>query len=364
MSSQTRRRAVIWGASALGAIALVAVLAAVSSTHGQDKAPAIVVTSGVGTNSALTGAGEAGAASVRESVGSGSAEVPPGAAVAKDAAVAVAVDRPDDDKARTLGTCIELAAAQDWQGLRDCADTLDKLGVKDKAAAFKAQALKEQDNELKANTVRQLIRDHNLKEAQSALAKIGDTSVYYMELSEALTRAENAAIDSAIRKAQASASAHDCAALRAQYKELAASSTARVAGAIAPIKCTENVVPAAPPPRATSPAAGSAAPIAGAAPVATAPPPAAGDCTPKHIEETMEQASHQYGAGFAKIALTLVVRTLTCKQDLRMYRIAAMYACAAKDLVAAKRYHNKLPPSMQSAIVQRCQQEGLDVRTP
>jgi pSer/pThr/pTyr-binding forkhead associated (FHA) protein len=353
----------------LAAIVVLGAGVAIYATvlRGPDKTKDEFVTPGPGTNSGITpDASDSDIAAAAVPPDRGSAEITP------DASTATAVVKSSDDKLQRLGKCTELAAAQDWQGLRDCADALDKLGVKDKAAAFKAQALKEQDNELKANTVRQLIRDHNLKEAQAQLAKIGDTSVYYLQLSEAFTKAENAAIEVAVRKAQAFAAAHDCAGFRTQYRQLLQSSTARVAAAIAPIKCTEKVAQTEPSPRSNSPSAGSANPAGSAVVVPPAPTPPSpatapaqtGPCAQSSVDEAMEQASHQYSAGFSKTALGLVVRALACKQDLRMYRMAAMYACGAKDLAMAKLYYSKLPPASQAPIAQRCWMEGLDVRQP
>ena len=62
----------------------------------------------------------------------------------------------------------------------------------------------------------------------------------------------------------------------------------------------------------------------------------------------------------------MMLRALNCRQDVRMWRLAAMYACAAHDLAMAKLYYAKLPstPTMQSLIEQKCQQEGLNIRSP
>jgi hypothetical protein len=409
MSSQSRRR-LIWGAlSVLGAIALVSVLAVLTSTHDDT-----VVTPGLGiTGAPAIDAGESAGPIAGKPVDRGNADVSADASaqLAVDAAVVIAAG----EKARMLGVCTQREATQDWQALRECAEGLDKLGVTDEAAAFKAQAVKEQDNEGKANTVRQLIRDHNLKEAQALLAKIGDGSVYYKQLSDALrekavmegkantvlelirdhkleeaqtllakigdgsvyyrqlseafTKAENAEIDSAVRRAQAFASAHDCAAFRAQQKQLVQSSTARVAGAIAPIKCTEKVAQTESA-RGNSPSVASANPVGGATVVPTPPaaavtwPAVSGPCAQNAVDEALELAAHQYSSGYAKAALSQVLKALACKQEIRMFRIAAMYACGAKDLATAKLYVTKLPPYQQGAIVQRCQQEGLDIRQP
>jgi serine/threonine-protein kinase len=379
MASQTRRR-LIWGALAVGAIALGSVLAAIGSTRGQEPPKGISVIPGVGTNSALIIEASGSAVPISSKPGaSGSAEVrtPPGGGptspgtVTADATVANHADSAADTRAQQIGRCTDLMAAHDWQALRDCAGALDERGVTDKAAAFKETALTEQDNERKANTVRQLIRAQKLKEAQAQLAKIGDSSVYHRQVSEELTRAETTAIDGAVRTARALADAHDCAGLRTQYKQLVQSSTARVAGAIAAIKCTEKVAQGEPSPRGNAPPAGTANPVGGTAvtqppppPPLVIPPPPTSGCSAKTIDELMEQAAHQYTAGFSRIALSAVVKALACKQDLRMYRIAAMYACAARDLAAAKLYFNKLPQNLQSPIVQRCQQEDLDLHVP
>jgi len=75
----------------------------------------------------------------------------------------------------------------------------------------------------------------------------------------------------------------------------------------------------------------------------------------------MTQAKGQYIAGFAKAALQLATKALTCRQDDRMYRFAATYACAAHDTVSAKAYYVKVPSQFQTAIIQRCQQEGISL---
>ena len=83
-----------------------------------------------------------------------------------------------------------------------------------------------------------------------------------------------------------------------------------------------------------------------------------------NVDDLMEQASHQYGAGYSKLALGLVMKALNCKQTPLLYRFAAIYACAAHDLASAKLYFGKVSAQFQSAVVQRCQTEGLDVRPP
>lgn len=87
-------------------------------------------------------------------------------------------------------------------------------------------------------------------------------------------------------------------------------------------------------------------------------------CDAMNVDDVMTQAANQYSAGFAKAALFLVQKCLACRQDARMYRMAAMYACAAHDLATAKEMFPKVPTQFQPGIEQRCQAEGLTLRGP
>lgn len=95
-----------------------------------------------------------------------------------------------------------------------------------------------------------------------------------------------------------------------------------------------------------------------------APAPASTACEGVDVDKLMSQASTMYNAGDAKGALAAVVKALACKQDARMLRFAVNYACAAHDLAAAKLYFSKVPAQFQPNAEQRCQQEGLNVRSP
>ena len=83
-----------------------------------------------------------------------------------------------------------------------------------------------------------------------------------------------------------------------------------------------------------------------------------------NVEDVLQQAQNQYANGFAAAALSLVVKTLACKQDARMYRVAATYACAAHDVPTAKAMFAKVSPQFQAAIEQKCQQENINLREP
>jgi hypothetical protein len=87
-------------------------------------------------------------------------------------------------------------------------------------------------------------------------------------------------------------------------------------------------------------------------------------CTGINPDDLMGQAANQFVAGLSRVALALAVKALACKQTVRMYRSATMYACASHDLVAAKRYFTSVPALFQPALVQRCQQDGLDLLAP
>jgi len=80
------------------------------------------------------------------------------------------------------------------------------------------------------------------------------------------------------------------------------------------------------------------------------------------VDDALHQAANQYANGFAAAALALVQKALACKQDARMYRVAATYACAAHDVPTAKAMFAKVPPQFQAGIEQKCQQEGFNLR--
>lgn len=87
-------------------------------------------------------------------------------------------------------------------------------------------------------------------------------------------------------------------------------------------------------------------------------------CETLVIDDMLGVASNQYEAGFPKAALLLVNKALACKQDARIYRTAAQYACAAHDLASARLYLPRVQPYFQASIIQRCQQEGLTLSGP
>jgi pSer/pThr/pTyr-binding forkhead associated (FHA) protein len=283
---------------------------------------------------------------------------PPGPDIVNDATARTNLaGKPDDQTAQQSKLCTELQATQNWQGLTDCAKALEALGARDKAKEFQAKAVKEQKNELTSKKVGSAFRDRNLKQAEAWLTEIGDGSVYYKNLHDQFLKEEGLAVDAATRKAQSYASAHDCAGLRQHYRQVVASSTSRVAAEVQAVRCTEKV----PPPDSSG--RHSSGTGKGSA-TSTVPPPPKGPCETMNVDELVAQAAGQFSAGYAKPALSLISKALTCKQDIRMYRLAGLYACAAHDLNSAKLYYAKVPAQFQAGIEQKCQQEGLNLRGP
>jgi hypothetical protein len=339
--------------------AIVVVVAGIVIYMMRDKPKDDVVAPGAGTNSELaTDAGDAGDLAVVGSDHPGPAGPagPSGPDVVVDAAPAtsVGVDKPNDEKVQKAKKCTELQASKNWQELIDCAKGLEGLGDKERASAFKAKAVKEQENEITAKDVGPALRDRNLKQAETLLAKIGDGSVYYKSLHDQFVKEENIAVEETRRKAQGFANAHDCASLKRFVGQQVSSSTERVALAVQAVKCTEKN----PPPdlsagirQPSGSGSGSGTPNAGKS-----------SCDTMNVEDVMAQAANQYSNGFSSAALSLALKALNCKQDVRMFRLAAMYACGAHDLSNAKVYFAKVPATLQAGIEQKCQQEGLTLR--
>jgi pSer/pThr/pTyr-binding forkhead associated (FHA) protein len=358
----------------LAAIVLLGAGIAVYMTmlHGADKGD--VVAPGPGTNSGLMiDAGEtAVAADDKGSAGSAAApragtEAAAVAVGSENPAATVKPDKPDkpdkldDPKAKKLAECSELLANQKWQDLRDCAGGLETLGAKDKAKEYKDLVVRESKYELIAGDIRRLLHERNLQEAQKLLLRIPPESYYHQPLHGEFAKAEASAIGNETKKAQGFAAAHDCAGLRTQVRQLTASSTPRVAAAVSAVRCSDKAAisePAGTPKTPVGAASGSAS-----APVAASTPAQPKGCEGIDVDGLVQQASTQYAGGFNSSALKQMQSALACRQTVTMYRFAAMYACAAHDQAAARQFFAKVPPNMQSGIIQRCQQSDIDVRS-
>jgi len=310
-----------------------------------DKPKDNIVTPQGGTNSdVLIDAGEGTVAVVDH----------PGPDVVLDAATPTVAPKPDDEKSVKAGKCTELSAQKDWQGLDDCATALGALGDKDRAKTFHAKAKQETQNDLESQRARQALRDGNLKDVQASLKAIGPDSVYYASLNDAFGKAEAPLVEEARRKAQGYANGHDCASLKRYAGQLATTSTTRVIATVQGIKCTERTQVADP--VVTRPPNGNGS---GSSAVAT--PAAKNPCETMDVADLQAQATQQFSAGYSKAALALIVKILACKQDVRLYRIAAMFACAAHDAATAKLYYGKVPVDVRAGIEQKCQGEHIDL---
>ena len=360
------------------------------------------------------------------------------------------------DPEQKAAICLALEARRDWQGLRDCASELAALAgsdpaVRDRTGQLRQKAVMEVAAAISADKAQAALREGNLREAQKQLKAIPPDSASWPAVGDALRAAEAQAVEDARRRAQALAAAHDCPALKRLHAQLTSSGTPAVAAAVAAVKCVDRATPAGPtatddhaaapnapcdamsvddvltqaqnqntagfprsalqlvlkalacrqdarmyrlaaafacaahdaahaqqyyrklaPPQQKALAPQCQAELAAApeapAPASAAPPPQApatppgkSVCDVISVDDIVSQAQNQFAAGFSKAALQLITKALACKQDVRMYRFAAMFACAARDLKAAKEYYSKVPPQFQPAIAQRCQVEGLAV---
>jgi serine/threonine protein kinase len=86
-------------------------------------------------------------------------------------------------------------------------------------------------------------------------------------------------------------------------------------------------------------------------------------CDTVDVDDLMTRAAIQYDAGAATSALSFTRVALGCKQTDRMYWLAVMYACAARDLPNARLYFPKVPANLQSGLETKCQRENMDVRS-
>jgi hypothetical protein len=313
---------------------------------------------------------DAGSAAAAIATGDDAGSAAPAAAVpAAPPGQAGQPGKPDDGKAKAAA-CAELEVNQKWQELRNCAAELGGLGAKDKALRdkaeeFRSKSVKETVASLAADKLKSALGDGNLREAQKQLKSIGPDSVYYNASGDALRTAETRAIDENRRKAQAMLAGRDCVGLKRLQTQVNSASTQAVSAAVAAVaaKCID---------RAPGPTPGGDAPVK--APAATggdaaaapqvAPPSKGSTCDAFNVDDAMSQAQNQYTAGFFRAALQLATKALACRQDVRMYRFAATYACAAHDIASVKTFFAKVPSQFQAAIIQRCQQEGITLQAP
>jgi hypothetical protein len=88
------------------------------------------------------------------------------------------------------------------------------------------------------------------------------------------------------------------------------------------------------------------------------------DCSAASVKQFSDRAERAFNAGFPTAALALVSRALVCKPDDRLYRLAALYACAARDRASAQWSYDRLPAQARPAVAARCQQEKIALSEP
>jgi hypothetical protein len=98
-------------------------------------------------------------------------------------------------------------------------------------------------------------------------------------------------------------------------------------------------------------------------------------CGEEIVAAEVEMAARQFSTGNPRPALFLMLHVLDCKQDPRLVRIAAIYACAASadrpregDAPAepiARMLFNKLTEAPdRGPVEQKCLQNGIDLSKP
>jgi hypothetical protein len=275
----------------------------------------------------------------------------PALVVMVDAAASPAAGDTDQAWKQKAATCAELDANQRWQELIDCASELASLGSQDKAVSdraeeLRARAARQAAAAVAAGKVQVALREGNLREAQRWMRAVPPDATSFPATLEAFRAAQRQAIEDNRRRAQAYAAAHDCTALKGLSAQVNATSTALVAGAVAPLvaKCLD-----AAPGATNAPSSGSKV---------TAPSQST-VCAAVNVDEIMTHAANQTTAGFPRTALELMNKALACTQNDQLYSLAAIYACAAKDVASAKKYYRKVSKSSQASVLQRCQQENI-----
>jgi hypothetical protein len=82
-------------------------------------------------------------------------------------------------------------------------------------------------------------------------------------------------------------------------------------------------------------------------------------CSDKAVDALMARAASRYADGNSVGALQLVEKALACKPSARIYRIAATYACAARNFDTANDYLAKLPLGAERSRVEDKCKQGL-----
>ena len=260
-SSRRRRFAAGGGIALLAAIAALSVVLVMTRARSSDSTS---TSTGSGTNEAnahngppvtshstapdithaarppATEAGSTSAGAERPHESSGSSLSAP---ATPDAAAATAPQpspsRLDEKKMRK---CAEAQVQRDWEALLDCAKALRALGATDKASELETKAMQEMRAAILDADARTALRELKLRDAWQLMQQIGNDSVYFNSLNDAISRVETAQAEDARRKAEAFAMNRDCAGLAHYVQALSSGGlgTARVMGVVSGVKCIER----------------------------------------------------------------------------------------------------------------------------
>jgi len=237
------------------------------------------------------------------------------------------------DQRRQLAQCTRMRALADWSAFAACITALDRLGATERAAELAETLVAERSAEQRFYEFRRVLEQKDFRAAGHLIREIDGSSVYVTAALELLHVVQGAAFREAERRVHELADAHDCVALHRYLQQLAVMNPTYEANALRMIPCSTEL-----------PATARGTP----------------SCAAMDVDDLVTQATTRYTIGYAKEALALVSRALTCKQELRLHRLAAMYACASGDRVKAEYYLAKIPASLQVGITQRCEQERLN----
>jgi hypothetical protein len=83
-------------------------------------------------------------------------------------------------------------------------------------------------------------------------------------------------------------------------------------------------------------------------------------CSATAVADLTSEANRLFTSGEAASALRGIRRAIICKpDDPQLYRLAATFACAARDAEAADLYIHKVDEAFRPALRQLCQQANV-----
>ncbi|MEO8703907.1 MAG: FHA domain-containing protein, partial [Kofleriaceae bacterium] len=279
-------------------------------------------------------------------------------------------------------TCLNARTNKQWVELEECATALAKIdGPKGKE--FLDRSKSESKAEVSLRALRDAVKADSYKNAQAALAAIGDNSVYRKDADTAFDRYKKQLTDgliSDLRKYKT-----DCKSYNQRLRNAEqAQGTDEIANAgRAAVQC-KTIAVEPPPNRCTADSCGAGERCEGgkcvkvAAVAKTCPEvpcgagltceggkcikPAVAACDPNDIKTAEDRGDGQNAQGNFAAAMAAWESQLRCKGSLvlKIY----MAACRGHKFNDAKRYFKALPKDRQESLSQMCLGEGFDPRTP